>query len=203
LRVTSAITSATVCSGGRLHVQQIDELVQVAAVRRARQAVHLTDELERVDQRQVPPQLGALAEDHADIQRVAFALARRDQSRDFNLAAIGQQDACQELDRGRLTGGILADVTDALAFFDVKRDVVERADYFGVAPKQPTQAAPHPLRAPAGSELLDQMPCANNRHGYMSRRGSTHRDWLVSSADGGLRQLLDLQGELDRTPKLC
>ena len=71
---------------------------------------------ERLAHRQVPPQLGALAEDHADLARQAPPVGHRVAARRCVAVPAGRhQDAGEHLDRGRLAGAVGADVADRLA----------------------------------------------------------------------------------------
>ena len=83
-------------------VEEFDAAVQVLAVPGVRDPVHPVHQPVRVDQRQVPPQGGALPEDHPDPARQPRPLPRRVDAGDPQPAAARGEDAGQHLDRGRL-----------------------------------------------------------------------------------------------------
>ena len=92
-------------------------IVQVDGPQSARAAFSLA-ELERLAQRQVPPQLRTLAEDHADPQRQPGALRHRGQAAHRHLAGRGRQHSGEHLEGRRLAGAVRADVADHLAALD-------------------------------------------------------------------------------------
>jgi hypothetical protein len=131
---------------------------EVAPVDRRRDAVQPGDQLERLGEGEVPPELAALAEDDADVERVALALPPGDQAVHFDLPGGRHQDAGQHLDRGGLAGAVGAEVADQLALLDVEADAVDRAGD-GVLPGEegahPAEEARPP---PRGTELFHQVP---------------------------------------------
>jgi hypothetical protein len=99
-----------------LQPHQRHQLVACRTIAVLRHAVDVAQQVEALDHRQVPPQLGALAEHHADPRHVAsFAGARERQP--IHLAAAGGrlQDAGEDLDGGRLAGAVGPDQADQLA----------------------------------------------------------------------------------------
>ena len=118
-----------------LRIGTLQQLVQLQRLGRTARAAACSgpgpphksgDQVQRLDQRQVPPQLGALPEDHADLARVVHPLAVRVAPQHAHLPAGGHQDAGQHLDRGRLTRAVHADVPDHLARLDLQVDAVHR-----------------------------------------------------------------------------
>ena len=93
----------------------LSKSVHPLAVLRLGQPVDLLEQAERLDDRDVPPELRPLAEDHADRRDVAGALAVRHEAVAHDLARGRRQDAGQHLDRGRLAGAVGPDVADHLA----------------------------------------------------------------------------------------
>src|SRR5688572_20450018 len=87
----------------------------------------MAQELERVGERQVPPELDALAEHHADAPGQLDALARRLEAGYRDTAGRRHEDARQHLHRRRLAGAVRADVADERAGLDLEADVVDRA----------------------------------------------------------------------------
>ena len=105
-------------------VEQVDEPVEVLAVARRRDAVHLLEQVERVAQREVPPQRRALAEDDPDATRELDAVAARVEAGHPHLPTGRHEDAGQHLDGRRLPGAVGPDVADHLAGIDGERQVV-------------------------------------------------------------------------------
>ena len=61
----------------RFELEQRDQLVARACEARRRDAIDVAQQIERLDHRQVPPQLRALTEHHADARDVRDAIAPR------------------------------------------------------------------------------------------------------------------------------
>ena len=108
--------------------EQLDELRQVGSVPLGVGPVDLLQQVEGVAQRQVPPQRGALAEDHADPAGQLGALAAGVDARDADRAGGRHQDAGEHLDRGRLAGAVRADVADHLAGLDLEAQLLHGLD---------------------------------------------------------------------------
>jgi len=70
--------------------------------------------------------LGSLAEDDADALRVRLAVQVRLPAKHTDGAGSRDEDAGQDLDRGRLAGAVGAEVGDRFTRCDGERDVVER-----------------------------------------------------------------------------
>jgi hypothetical protein len=105
------------CVEERLEAEQLDELGQVLAVALGRHAVDVLQEVERVAQRQIPPELRALAEDDADATRELDAVALRIEPRHPDVPRRRDEDAREHLDRRRLPRAVGPDVADDLAAF--------------------------------------------------------------------------------------
>ena len=93
-----------------------------------RHPVDVAQQLERVAQRQIPPQLRPLAEHDADAQREARTVGHRPETAHAHRAAARRQHAGHHLERGRLAGAVRADVADHLAAIDREIDAVDRRD---------------------------------------------------------------------------
>src|SRR5262249_31915900 len=76
----------------------------------------------------VVPELGALAEHHADAANVAHALAHRVHAQCAHRAAIGRENPRQQLDRGALAGAVWPRVGDDLATADAQIHVAQCLD---------------------------------------------------------------------------
>ena len=85
-------------------------------------AVDVAEELEALDHREVPPELGALAEDRADARDVADAVAPGDEAADLAVAAGGLEDAAEDFEGRRLAGGVRTDEAEELALGEGEAD---------------------------------------------------------------------------------
>ncbi|HEX8582057.1 MAG TPA: hypothetical protein VF640_07005 [Acidimicrobiales bacterium] len=111
----------------RRHVEQVDERVEVLAVAVLGHPVDPAEQLEGVEEGQVPPQLGALAEHHADAAGEGDPFPLRVDPGHPHPPARREQDAGQHLDRRRLPGPVGPDVADDVALADGQRDAVDGA----------------------------------------------------------------------------
>ena len=111
-----------------LELQQADELVAGRTVAGGLDPIDGGEEVEALDHRQVPPELGALAEHHADARHMADAVLVGDEAVDHHLARRRPQDAGEDLDRGRLPRPVRADEAQQLAGLEREADPVERLD---------------------------------------------------------------------------
>ncbi len=100
------------CVDKEVESEHVNEPTHVPRVQLVGHPVHLFDQLERLDQRQIPPELRALAEDDADVQRVVLAIAPGDESPDHDLAGRGHKDSSEHLDRGRLARTVWPEVAN-------------------------------------------------------------------------------------------
>ena len=92
--------------------QHGDERVAAAAVGVGGHFVDVAQQIEGFNGWQVPPQLGALAEDHANAADVGNAVLPRDAALDLAAARIGDDDAGEDFDCGGFAGTVGADITD-------------------------------------------------------------------------------------------
>ena len=121
----------------RVEIEYLAKALETRAIAPGRHAVDMAQELERVDQRQVPPQLHALSEHRADAFRELDPPARRLEPCHRDSTGRGHEDAGQHLDRGRLAGAIRAEVAEQLAALDAERDVLDRIDDNALAAEAP------------------------------------------------------------------
>ena len=111
-----------------LQPEHLGEVGEVLAVGFFGHLVDIPQEREGFDHRDVPPQLGALAEDDADVFRVPHPFLVRVKAVDADLAAGGQEDSGEHLDRRGFAGPVRADIGDGFAGLDGKVDVRHRDD---------------------------------------------------------------------------
>src|ERR1700722_9705701 len=110
-----------------LHLEDLDELSEVLAIAIGRNPVDRAQELERLDERKVPIELAALAEDHADVARVLLTALPGDQAGDADLTGGGNENAGEHLDGRGFAGAVRADVADQLAGLERERDAADGA----------------------------------------------------------------------------
>ena len=109
-------------------LEQLDQLVPRLEELLARDAVDRAVELERVERRQVPLELVAVAHDQRDAaQEVALAL-RGHVAEHARLAGGDVEQPREHLQRRRLAGAVRAEEADDLAGRDVERDAVDGLD---------------------------------------------------------------------------
>ena len=123
-----------------------------------RQPVDRGQQPERLGQRQVPPQLAALAEHDPDPPGQLPPLPNRLQPAHPDPARGRHEDPGEHLDRRRLAGAVRADVADALAGPDGERDPVHRPHDPLLPPKSPGRAADDEV--PAQVLDVDDVPLA-------------------------------------------
>ena len=132
--------------------------------------VNPPQQLERFDDGDVPPELRALPENHADGFHIVAALAKGHEAIDANFAAGRDQNAGEHLDAGGFAGAIRADVADHFAAVDRKADAVNRRDRVVVANEEILDRTPDAFPAVKGAEVLAEVVDVNQRIGSSSRR---------------------------------
>jgi hypothetical protein len=161
----------------RLDPEDAVEARHPLGVFRVGNPVDLLQQLERLDDRDVPPELGALAEDDSDRSHVFRAVPVRNVTVADDLSGRRGQDAGQHLDRRGLAGAVRTDVPDHLAGFDRKRHVRDGGDLSGHPPDEGLQRrgqtlfpaiCPEDLREPRDSNerlahRLDPPPISTAR----------------------------------------
>ena len=131
----------------RIEVEHLPETRKALPVAVGGHAVDVPEQLERVDERQVPPELHALSEHRADPAGELDPPPRGVEAGDRDSAARGHEDAGQHLDRGRLACPVRAQVAEQLAAFDAEGDLAHRIDDSPLAP-EPAAANHEPLAQP-------------------------------------------------------
>ena len=110
-------------------LEQLGEIGEPALVIRLRHAEDGAMQLERFHHRQIPQQVRALAEHHADALHIVPALAEGIEPGDRQRAAVARHDADQKLDEGGLAGAIGAHQPGDRALLDVEGNAVERGAF--------------------------------------------------------------------------
>jgi hypothetical protein len=105
------------------------------------QLVHGGENLERVDQRQIPIQLAALPVHDADVVGILCTVLVRHEAIDLDRPGRWIEDAGQELDRGRLARAVRPEIADDLALLDLKAYAVDGLDGPVLGRKQPLDLA--------------------------------------------------------------
>ena len=116
-----ARAGAPACRGTAPSSSSSAKRSRFARRRSRRDAVDVAQQVERVAQRQVPPELRALAEDDADpAGELDRGCATGSRPGDPEPARRRHEDAGEHLDRRRLAGAVRADVADHLAALDLE-----------------------------------------------------------------------------------
>ena len=114
------------CMEDVVEAEQLAHQAEHALVARPRDVPHHALPFERRRDGVIPPQLGALAEDHTDAADVAHAVAHRIHAERAHAAGVRSEQTRQELDRGALAGAVRAGVGDHLAASDGQVDAAQR-----------------------------------------------------------------------------
>ena len=134
-----------------------------ASKSRCGNVVDAPQQLERLDDGDVPPELGALPENHADGFHVVAALAEGNEAVDANLAARGHQNAGEHLDAGGFARAVGPDVAHHFAALDRKAHAVDGGNRPVVAHKQILDRAPHPFAPVKRAKMLAKIVDVNER----------------------------------------
>ncbi len=113
-----------------------------------RNVVDAAQQLERFDHGDIPPELRALPENHADGLHVVPALAKRNKAVDANFARSRHQNAGEHLDAGGFSRAVRPDVADHFAAVDGKADAVDSARRCGIRGRKGFGSSPK--RLPGG-----------------------------------------------------
>ena len=138
-----------------------------------RHIVNPPKQLERLDYRDVPPELRPLAEHHADRFHILPSLAEGNVTVDPDLSARRHQNAGEHLDGGRFAGAVRADVADHFAALDRKPDAVHRRHRAVITNEKILNRAPHPLPPPERAEVLAKIV-------YVDKRVGAHADTILT-----------------------
>ena len=179
-----------------LELQKADELVAGRTVAGGLDPIDGGEEVEALDHRQVPPELRALAEHHADARHVADAILVGDEAVDHHLARRRPEDAGEDLDGGRFPRPVRADEAQQLAGLEREADPVERFDGAHAAMEQTLERAKGAGVALGDAVALGQLANEDLRHGRGLRglgkgraggRGPYRRHICRATADAGQR----------------
>ena len=167
-----------------LEPQHGHELVASAAIVRRRHAVDVGQQIEAVDHRQVPPELAALAEHHADARDMAHAVLVRHEAADLDPAARRPQDAGQDLDGRRLAGAVGADEGQQLAGLETERDIDQGVDLAPTPAHEAAQRAGQARRAFGNAIGLGQRLDEDLGHGAGPPVGRKGRGTYAAAVAG-------------------
>ncbi len=154
----------------RAQVHQVDQLVASPGIVGLGYAVDVAQQIERFDDGQVPPQLGALAEHDADVAYVLDALAPGYAPENRDVATVGHQDAAEHLHGGGLAGAVGPDIADEFAGVQRKRDVGQRLHRAVAAMHDTDQRSQDPRGTLGDAERLGQVLDDDLRHGASGER---------------------------------
>ena len=138
-----------------LQVQHGHQLVAGARKAQRIDTVQVAQQVEAVVHGQVPPQLRALSEDHADAAHMALAVGEGVAPVHLHAPAIGPQDARQDLDGGGLARPVGTDEAQQLATLQRERHTLQRLHRAVARAHQRAQRAHH-----AGVALMDAVGLA-------------------------------------------
>jgi hypothetical protein len=130
--------------------QHLGAPLQPCALLRFGDAVDRSEQLEAVAQRQVPPQLAALAEHHAEPAGELAPLPGGVQAADLEPARGGHEDAGQHLDRRRLARAVRPEETHGFTGRDAQVDVAHRDHAAPRAPATDRELPTQPFRLDDG-----------------------------------------------------
>src|SRR5262249_61334524 len=111
---------------------------------------------ERLVEREIPPELRALAEHDADVPGQPRALRHRLEAADPHRSARRIENPREHLQGRRLAGAVGPDVADHLAALDNEIDPIHGG--------HDTRAAAQPAGLHADSELLAELVCLDEAH---------------------------------------
>src|SRR4029077_11689404 len=147
-----------------LEEHQIHHRVPGPPIIRVGNIVDVAQQVESVGDRQIPPELSALAEDHPDPRDVTDSIAPRREPVHFASARQWLQDARENLDGGGFAGAVRSDEAEQLAAFEREADSLERLDDSIAALEQSLDAAPGAGRAFGNAIGFGQISNQNLRH---------------------------------------
>ena len=142
--------------------------------------VDAAEQLEGFDDGDVPPKLGALAENDADGFDVLAPLAIGDVAVDADFAARRDEDASEHFNAGGFSGAVGADVADHFAAVDGEGDAVYGRDGFVITDEEILNRAPNAFAAVEGAEVFAEIVDADDGIGG-------HERPILTSASGALR----------------
>ncbi len=138
----------------RVEVEQLAALREPRCVLGGGNAVDVAQQRERITERQIPPELRALAEHDADPARELQALGHRLVAAHARESAGRIQHAREHLERRRFSGAVRADVAERLAALHGEVDAVDGADHARLA-AQPSRLPVHGEVLPKSTRLDD------------------------------------------------
>ncbi len=142
----------------RIEVERLTERGQGLAVAVRGHAVHVPEQLQRVDERQIPPELDPLAEHHPHPPRQRDALVPRHQTAHRHAAGRRHEDPRQHLDGGRLAGAVRPDVAEDRPALDREGQILDGVDGDALATEPSTRTV--------DDEVLGHTLELDERHRY-------------------------------------
>ena len=112
----------------RFQVHEHREFVPGPEIFTVPDPVDIPKQIEGLDNGQIPPQLGPLAEHHADIGRVGDAVAPRDAAVDLAPSRVGHQDAGEDFHGRGLARPVRTDIAHQFSRFQFEGDAVQGLD---------------------------------------------------------------------------
>src|SRR5215216_961367 len=106
-----------------------------------RHLVHVAEQTQAFNHRNIPPQLRFLSEHGADLARIGHPLFVGDESVHEDLATGGDKDSTQHLDRGGFAGAVRPDIANQFTLINMEGDIVDGAGDFILGAEQGTHTA--------------------------------------------------------------
>src|SRR5438874_2150887 len=133
-----------------IQLEHSTQLCQVAIMPLFRHAIEMPQQAQRIDERQIPPELRTLAENNTYMSRELSSLHKRIQACHLHLAAARHQNAGQHLNGRALTSPIRPNQANHLSSLNRKREIMHslhpshfRINNTPYAPQQPRTPARH------------------------------------------------------------
>ncbi len=146
-------------------IEQVGHPVKVSPVAFRVHPVELANQLQRVPKGQVPPELGALAKDEPDLERVLLAVPPRNQPGNLDVAGGRNEDPGKHLDRSRFACPVGAEVADQFALFDGERYALDRSRDLVLPGEECAKPAKRTIELPGAAELLGELVNHDDGHG--------------------------------------
>jgi hypothetical protein len=126
-----------------LQIQQRDEFIDGILVICGIYSVDVAEEFEGFDHGEIPPELGALAEDHTDVLDMIDALLPGDSAGDFAFSTGRNQDAGEDFHGGGFARAVGADVTHEFTGGNLEAHPIQRGELLVGSMDQPGGGSPN------------------------------------------------------------
>src|SRR5437867_2938080 len=149
--------------------QQLLEHSETISEIRIRNVVDSAQQLETLNDCDIPPQLGPLTEDHPYGLGVSSSVPVWIEAVGHDLSRGRDQNPGHHLDCGRFSRPIRSDVADKLSFLDGEVDAVHSGKRLVAAVKEILDSAPYAFPASENLKFLAQVSRLNHHHALTPR----------------------------------